>query len=193
MSSAVEDVRGSRPRSLSSPLVLASLPRRLCGAAIDLVLITVLAGLFVAWLDSSIAGVTRVRIDATTGQRTVDGAWAAPLWFPLAVFVLMTAIYLIPTMAVWGRTLGGWSLGIRCVAFTTGGAPGWPASCRRWVALYGVAGALSFAPVIGAWAWLITLIIGLSPLWDATHRLRGYADHLAGDVVIRVPGAALRS
>jgi len=75
-------------------------------------------------------------------------------------------------------------VGIRCVRADTGGRPGWALSCRRWLMLYGIAGALSFAPYVGPFAWLISLVVGLSPLWDSTHRLRGYADHVGRDVVV---------
>jgi hypothetical protein len=96
-------------------------------------------------------------------------------------------------MTVWGRTLGGWAVGIRCVRADTGARPGWALSTRRWFALYGAAGLLGFVPVIGPFAWLVTLIVGLSPMWDSTRLLRGYADHLGDDVVVMArPGAAQR-
>ena len=120
----------------------------------------------------------------------IDTTWAAPAWFPLAVFFSVLALYTIPLMALWGRTLGGWGVGIRCVRADTGNRPGWRLSVRRWVVLYGVAGALSFVPVIGPVAWLVILLVGLSPLWDSTGRLRGYADQLAGDLVVRAPRPA---
>ena len=46
---------------------------------------------------------------------------------------------------------------------------------------------LAFAPIVGGWAWLVTLVIGLSPAWDRSGRLRGYADRFAGDLVVRAP------
>lgn len=189
MPSTLRTPRRVASRATSSTgFILASMPRRVLGAWIDLVLVLVVSGMFVAWLDSRTSGVTRIRIDATTGERLVDHAWTAPTWFPLAAFVVIMALYVVPSMALWGRTLGGWAVGIRCVRVDTGGAPGWTVSVRRWLVLYGAAAVVGFAPVVGPWAWLITLVVGLSPLWDATHRLRGYADHVAGDLVVRAAG-----
>ena len=145
-------------------------------------LLIVAAGVVTAALESMTTGITRVRVDA--GERAVDASFSIPLWFPLALLVVFTALYTVPLMALWGRTVGGWAMGIRCVRADTGGRPGWALSFRRWLMLYGVAGALSFAPYVGPFAWLITLVVGLSPLWDGTRRLRGYADHVGGDVVV---------
>ena len=110
-----------------------------------------------------------------------------PLWLPLLIFTLLTAAYVVPLMALWGRTLGGWCVGIRCVRTDSGAAPGWGVSLRRWLLLYGIAGVLAFLPVVGGWAWLVTLVVGLSPAWDGSGRLRGYADRFAGDIVVRAP------
>ena len=170
--------------------VLAPMSRRIGGAAIDLVLLIVVSGIVASLLDRVTAGVTRVRIDADSGERTVDAALSLPVWLPLALLVVFTAAYTIVLMAVWGRTLGGWAVGIRCVRADSGRRPGWHLSTRRWFMLYGAAGVLAFVPVIGPFAWVFTLIVGLSPLWDSTHRLLGYADHLGHDIVVmaeRIP------
>ena len=49
---------------------------------------------------------------------------------------------------------------------------------------------MSFIPVVGPFAWLMTLLVGLSPLWDSAGRLRGYADQFAGDLVVGAPRLA---
>lgn len=172
-------------RSTKRTPVLASVQRRVAGAAIDMALLIAVSGALAAMLEHLTSGVTRIRIDAQTGQRTVDTTLTLPTWLPLAILVVLTAAYTVPLMARWGRTLGGLAVGIRCVRVDTGAAPGWSLSVRRWVALYGAAGILAFIPVIGPFAWIVTLVVGLSPLWDGTHRLRGYADHLGHDIVIR--------
>lgn len=173
--------RAPSPRSNA---VLASLQRRVGGAAIDLALLVLVSGVTASLLERVTAGVTRVRIDAVSGQRSVESAISLPMWLPLALLVIFTAAYTICLMAIWGRTLGGWAVGIRCVRVDTGGRPGWPLSVRRWFMLYGAAGLLAFAPFIGPFAWVLTLIVGLSPLWDSTRRLRGYADHFGRDIVV---------
>ena len=179
----------SRAKAQRPAPVLASMPRRVGGAAIDLALLVTISGIVSSLLERVTAGVTRVRIDAA-GERTVDAAVALPAWLPLALLVAFTAAYTISLMALWGRTLGGWAVGIRCVRADSGERPGWMLSTRRWFMLYGAAGLLAFVPVIGPFAWVLTLVVGLSPLWDSTHRLRGYADHLGHDVVVmgeRIP------
>lgn len=178
------------PRTVSpsrTPLALAPIHKRVAGAAIDMVLLVTVAGVVSARLEGMTAGVTRVRIDAESGQRTVDATLSLPLWLPLLILVVLTAAYTIPLMAVWGRTLGGWVMGIRCVRADSGTVPGWHLSVRRWLVLYGAAGILAFVPVVGPFAWLVTLVVGLSPLWDGTRLMRGYADHLGGDLVVEVP------
>lgn len=195
MASPVRADSARRPstRATRHTPVVAPITRRIIGAAIDMALLVFASGTVAAMLEGVTAGVTRVRVDAVTGQRTVDATISLPTWLPLAILVILTAAYTVPLMALWGRTLGGWAVGIRCVRADTGGSPGWDLSTRRWLALYGVAGLLAFVPVVGPFAWALTLVIGLSPLWDPTHRMRGYADHIGDDIVILTRQAAARS
>jgi len=158
--------------------------RRVAGAAIDAALLVTVAGLLASFLEGLTSGVTRVRIDAQTGERTIDASISLPTWLPLLILVVLTALYTVPLMAIWGRTLGGVIVGIRCVRADTGTPPGWSLSARRWAVLYGAAGLLSFVPVIGPFAWLVTVVVGLSPLWDGARLMRGYADYLGDDVVV---------
>lgn len=175
---------GPASREARNAFVLAPLTRRVAGAAIDMALLMVVAGLMTSWLEGVTSGVTRVRIDATSGVRVVDASVSLPLWLPVALLVVLTALYTVPLMALWGRTLGGLLVGIRCVRADSGTVPGWSLSMRRWFALYGAAGVLGFLPVVGPFAWLLILVVGLSPLWDGSHRLRGYADYFGDDVVV---------
>jgi len=158
--------------------------RRLGGAFIDLLILLVIAGALSSLITTIAPGTAQVRIDAE-GTRTVIAGTQQMTWLPMLVFVLLTALYVVPMMALLGRTIGGFLVGIRCVRADNGAVPGWGVSLRRWLLLYGIAGALGFAPYVGGFAWLVTLVIGLSPLWDTTGRLRGYADRFAGDLVVR--------
>ena len=158
--------------------------RRVGGAAIDFVILLFAAGALSSLITTIAPGTAQVRIDAD-GARTVIAGTHQMTWLPLLVFVVLTALYVVPLMALFGRTAGGLLVGIRCVRTDTGGAPGWGVSLRRWLLLYGIAGVLGFAPYVGGFAWLVTLVVGLSPLWDMTGRLRGYADRFAGDIVVR--------
>lgn len=156
-------------------------------------LLVVVAGIASSSLESLTSGITRVRLDAETGERTVDASISLPTWLPLAILIALTAAYTITLMAIWGRTLGGWAVGIRCVRADSGERPGWAVATRRWFVLYGAAGLLAFLPVIGPFAWLATLVVGLSPLWDRSRLLRGYADYFGDDVVVMArSGAAPR-
>ena len=190
MASTLRAPRRSDSRQAKPTFTLAPMSRRAAGAAIDLALLIAAAGIVASALEGLTAGVTRVRIDPQSGARTIDASLTLPTWLPLALLVVLTALYTIPLMAIWGRTLGGWAVGIRCVRADTGSRLGWALSTRRWVALYGAAGLLCFVPVIGPLAWLVTLVVGLSPLWDSTRLLRGYADHLADDVVVMARSGA---
>ena len=160
------------------------MPRRVGGAAIDVLVLLVLAGGISSLLTTVTPGTAQVRIGAD-GARTVLAGTQQMTWLPMLVFVILTALYVVPLMAVFGRTLGGVLVGIKCVRSDTGAVPGWGVSIRRWLLLYGIAGVVGFAPYVGGFAWLITLVVGLSPLWDASGRLRGYADRFAGDIVVR--------
>lgn len=179
-----------RAPAARSHAVLASMQRRIGGAAIDMALLIFVSGVAASLLERLTAGVTRIRIDAASGQRSIESAISLPLWLPLALLVVFTAAYTVCLMAIWGRTLGGWAVGIRCIRVDTGGRPGWMLASRRWFMLYGAAGMLAFAPVVGPFAWVLILVIGLSPLWDSTRRLRGYADHFGRDVVVMAQAAS---
>lgn len=187
------DARRSDGRGDKPSFTLAPLLRRVGGAAIDMALLVVVAGIASSSLESLTSGITRVRLDAETGERTVDASISLPTWLPLAILIALTAAYTITLMAIWGRTLGGWAVGIRCVRADSGERPGWAVATRRWFVLYGAAGLLAFLPVIGPFAWLATLVVGLSPLWDRSRLLRGYADYFGDDVVVMArSGAAPR-
>lgn len=188
MTSTIRPPRSATSRKAareSKPsFVVAPMRRRIAGAAIDMILLIAVAGILASMLEGATSGVTRIRIDAESGERIVSSSLALPAWLPLLLLVVLTALYTVPLMALWGRTLGGWIVGIRCVRADSGAPLGWSLSVRRWGALYGVAGVLGFAPIIGPFAWLVTLVVGLSPLWDGARLMRGYADYLGDDVVV---------
>ncbi|MBM3689325.1 MAG: RDD family protein [Actinobacteria bacterium] len=158
--------------------------RRVTGAVIDLLILLFAAGALSSLITTITPSTAQVRIDAE-GARTIIAGTQQMTWLPLLVLVILTALYVVPLMALFGRTIGGALVGIKCVRADTGKAPGWGVSLRRWLLLYGIAGALGFAPYVGGFAWLVTLVVGLSPLWDISGRLRGYADRFAGDIVVR--------
>lgn len=187
MSSTTRSPRPRRAARAEQPThQLASMPARVTGAAIDMALLVVAAGLMSSLIGQRFDGVVQMRV-GVDGSSTLVEPLTVPLWLPLVCLITLSALYTIPQMALWGRTVGGWCVGIRAVRLDDGRPLGWAMSSRRWLLLYGIAGMLSLLPIIGGLAWLLTLVVGLSPLWDTTRHLRGYADHWAGDAVVRAP------
>lgn len=187
-----DETSGARRPRPERQVAAASFPSRLGGAAIDGLVLLVGSGLIVAWISARDFRTTQVRLDAATGEASViAGATTSP-WVLAGIPLVLTAAYMILLIGLWGRTLGGWAVGIRCLPIdpATGAPlpyarPGLIVGARRWLLLYGVAGALSLLPVVGGFAWLLVLVVGLSPLWDRSGRLRGWQDRFAGDVVVR--------
>ena len=164
-------------------VVPASVPRRLMGAFVDGLLI--LAVVAVVWSQVAPSGSpVQVRIDAQTGERIVIGdSLFSPDWLSVLTFAVAAA-YFIVFLALAGRTPGGWAVGIRCIRADTGGRPGWSASTRRWLVILGIPAVIGLLPVIGPWAWLLTLVIAVSPLADRSGRQQGIHDRVAGDLVV---------
>jgi hypothetical protein len=164
-------------------VIPASVPRRLLGGAIDAVLILVITGFL--WSRFAPASVpVQIRIDATTGERTVIDAHAFSLDWLAIISIAVAAAYVISFIALAGRTPGGWAVGIRCIRAATGARPGWSVSAKRWLVMLGIPAALGIVPVIGPWAWLLTIVVALSPLADRSGAMQGWQDRFAGDLVI---------
>ncbi len=173
-------------------VTVASWPARVAGAAIDGLVLLVGSGLVVAWITARDFRTTQVRLDAATGEPSIIAGATTPPWVLAGIPLVLTAAYMILLIGLWGRTLGGWAVGIRCIPVDTatgaprrGARPGLIVGARRWLILYGIAGAVSLLPVVGGFAWIIILLVGLSPLWDRSGRLRGWQDRFAGDLVVR--------
>lgn len=164
-------------------VVPASVPRRLVGALVDGLLI--LAVVALVWSRVAPQGApVQVRISAETGERITLGApLFNPDWLSVLTFAV-AAVYVIAFLALAGRTPGGWAVGIRCIRADTGGKPGWAMSTRRWLVLLGIPAAVGLLPIIGPWAWVITIAVLLSPLADRSGKVQGIHDRVAGDLVI---------
>ncbi len=173
------------PRALPEvvEVVPASMPRRLAGAFVDGLLILALVAL--VWSQVAPSGApVQVRIDAQTGERIIIGqSLFNPDWLSVLTFAV-AAVYFIVFLAVAGRTPGGWAVGIRCIRADTGGRPGWSASTRRWLVILGIPAVIGLLPVIGSWAWLLTLVVAVTPLADRSGRMQGIHDRAAGDLVV---------
>ena len=120
---------------------------------------------FVSWV---IFGVATGTLDAAAGPAL------GPFAYPIAVLVLQV----MPT-ALWGRTLGQLSTGLRVVRVDTAGQPGWLRSLVRFAVFQAV-------PLLGLiyfLAWFLRLRIGLGA--SAPSRLAW--DRASGTAVLRVP------
>jgi hypothetical protein len=172
------------PSAATRPTVtIAPVPRRWLGGLIDSVLILVVIGMIWSRLSPESVPV-QIRIDATTGERVLpaESLWAID-WLSVLSFTV-AAVYFIGFLALAGRTPGGWAVGIRCIRADTGDRPGWIVSSRRWLVLLGIPAAVSLLPVIGPWAWLLTVAVIISPLADRSGAGQGIQDRFAGDLVV---------
>jgi uncharacterized RDD family membrane protein YckC len=88
------------------------------------------------------------------------------------------ALYEIVGIAVWGRTIGKWLLGIRVVDARRGTVPGWSESTMRWVPTL-----VTLVPLVGGLLSLGLWIWALVNLWANSKRQTPF-DLFAGTVVI---------
>jgi len=106
----------------------------------------------------------------------------AGLWWP--VFVA-SAVYLIATTAIWGRTLGKWIVGTRVIDDDTGRNPSWLRSIVRYVVpSLGSLLALAVSPrwVAALLSTLWATIVYAPLLWSP--RVQGIHDRAARTVVV---------
>ena len=90
---------------------------------------------------------------------------------------LVSAAYVITMIGRRGATIGGRLMRIKCVT-VAGGVPGYTKASQRWALLY----LPNLIPVVG---FFITLVVGLSPLFDANRRMQGFQDKIAGTYVVK--------
>lgn len=114
---------------------------------------------------------------------TVLVAILLPGMVEFAAGAVVSAAYTVTLIGGSGATLGGRMVGIKCVAAGDGALPGYTRSGRRWMALY----LPGLVPGVG---WLVTLLVGLSPLVDPTGRMQGLHDKWAGTYVVKTGGGS---
>jgi uncharacterized RDD family membrane protein YckC len=169
--------------------VPATIPRRLAGLALDLVLLAVallaVAAVFAlvfgpaVVIDPLAAPADRLALDDT--RRTLEGV----------VLIGLGAAYFVLPWRRWRATPGQALVGLRVVDVRTGAALPWSGALRRWVGLGGplwagplvapLAPTVSAAALLGAWLWFLVLLVG-----TVRHRAnRGLHDRVAGSMVVR--------
>jgi uncharacterized RDD family membrane protein YckC len=157
----------------------------------------ILDGLIV-WTIAVVVGRSQIetiwRIVRDTMQAAVDAAEAGTSYnslqlldndtyvsasFQLAlIYLLVTAIYEIPFVAMRGATPAKLLLGLRVRRWEAPGPPSWGASAGRWFVAQGVP---ALASVAGSIFWWVD---NLFPLWDK--RRQAVHDKAAHTVVVRV-------
>ena len=137
----------------------------------------------VMWLEWPVYQDLSAALDANGGQLTqamldtlVQRAQQNSLWVTIATLVV-TALYAVPQVALYGRTLGKRVVGLRVQSSDGAGVISWRQSLLRWM-------------IQGA-GWLICslllLIDLLWPLWDRPLR-QAIHDKAARTIVIRDRG-----
>lgn len=97
-------------------------------------------------------------------------------YFELALIgLLLTCAYEVGMLVVRGATLGKMAVGVRVAMLENGQNPTLSAAFTRWV----------IPAVAGAVLPLFEAVIFLSPLFDSTHRNRGWYDLAAKTIVVR--------
>jgi hypothetical protein len=116
----------------------------------------------VMWLEGPLYRDLTAALDANNGQLTqaifdslVQKAQENSLWVTLATLAV-TFIYVVPQVALYGRTLGKRVVGIRVLALQGDGAIAWGQSMLRWM-IQGLGWAICS---------LLLVLDLLWPLWD---------------------------
>ena len=116
----------------------------------------------VMWLEGPLYSDLTAALEANNGQLTqaifdslVQKAQENSLWVTVATLAV-TFIYVVPQIALYGRTLGKRAIGIRVRSLDGDGAIGWRQSVLRWM-IQGVGWAVCS---------LLLVVDLLWPLWD---------------------------
>jgi uncharacterized RDD family membrane protein YckC len=162
---------------------LASYGQRVIAYLLDGIVQGLVLVPLVMWLEWPVYQDLSAALDANGGQLTqamldtlVQRAQQNSLWVTIATLVV-TALYVVPQVALYGRTLGKRVAGLRVQSSDGAGVISWRQSLLRWM-------------VQGA-GWLICslllLIDLLWPLWDRPLR-QAFHDKAARTIVIRDRG-----
>jgi len=157
-----QDTRSTGP---AAPVItrddLASPGQRLGAACIDglVLFIPIMVVLALTW-DAN----------ADPSRRVASIRW------PLLALGLLTAVYQVVGVALWGRTLGKLLVHIRICSADDLGRPGWVRALIRW-GIFWIVGWIPFLGSLASIAFLLPL------LW--TLKRQGVHDMAAGTLVVR--------
>lgn len=141
---------------------LASYGQRVVAYLLDALIQGIVLIPLVMWLEGPLYRDLTAALDANNGQLTqaifdslVQKAQENSLWVTLATLAV-TFIYVVPQVALYGRTLGKRVVGIRVLALQGDGAIAWGQSMLRWM-IQGLGWAICS---------LLLVLDLLWPLWD---------------------------
>jgi uncharacterized RDD family membrane protein YckC len=146
----------------SGPHALATLRQRLAARLIDVVIVTL-----------PLVVVTASYLEVVDGQVTVN---ELPAWLLLVQFAI-AVLYETVMLAVWGRTVGKWVMGLRVARYSDGATPDVARAAQRTVLpnLFTVVA----LPVVAVGQWVVYGSSAFHPLF------RGWHDRYAGTIVVR--------
>ena len=152
---SIDAPRPSGPPPLAQHRLIAGLTARLVGGYVDALFVSAFFAVSISHPSSS--------------------WWPAICW----------AVYVVPSTAASGRTLGKLAVGTRVVAARTLRPPGLATSLVRWAVLAGPSLVVDAATHSARWgfATLATMVVVAPITWDLLRR--GLHDRAAGTVVIR--------
>lgn len=118
---------------------------------------------------------TVVNTDGTTSKQFELQLYSARYFKLIALEGLLTGVYEVGMIAIWGATLGKLAMGVKVVKLSDRTLPGFIPALARWV-LPALAGL-----VFG----LLQLLLFVSPFFDPSKRNRGWYDMAAGTIAVR--------
>jgi uncharacterized RDD family membrane protein YckC len=138
----------------------------------------ILDGLVLGVPLSVVAGLLGVWVAASSSSSADGSPAVAPLVLLALVgyvlFPIASILYEV-LMTARGATLGKRWMGLRVVRFDTGADPGFGSAALRWL-----------IPFVGGFVIIGSLLVYLSPLWDASGLRRGWHDMVATTRVVDV-------
>ena len=141
---------------------LARYGQRVAAYVLDALIQAIVLIPIVMWLEGPLYSDLTAALEANNGQLTqaifdslVQKAQENSLWVTVATLAV-TFIYVVPQIALYGRTLGKRAIGIRVRSLDGDGAIGWRQSVLRWM-IQGVGWAVCS---------LLLVVDLLWPLWD---------------------------
>lgn len=167
------------PSGQAAPPDVASRWSRLGGFVADIVVLTVVTGPLL--VPAALARLEyHDALEKAAADPTAQGPAALPFWtsewFLSLVLAVVFAIYRVPQVAGFGRTLGHRIFGVRVVTFTGASRVGFGRALLRYLLFYGI----NVVPVLGP---IVTFVSYVWCLFDKPYR-QCLHDKAAGTYVV---------